>query len=85
MAHYRAGLILKIGGIERSGGRTGAAVAGVEKIGGAVAVGEADAGGSFQEEEVGLGVPRELVEVQARGRLVYPERTDLLGGTVGHG
>ena len=34
-------------------GPTGAAVTGVEEVGGAVGIGEADAGRSFQEQEVG--------------------------------
>lgn len=38
-------------------GPTGAVVAGVEEVGGAVGVGEADAGRSFQEQEVGHSVP----------------------------
>lgn len=32
---------------------TGSAIAGVEEIGGAVGVGETDAGGSFKKQEVG--------------------------------
>lgn len=38
-------------------GPTGAAVAGVEEVGGAVGVREADAGRRFQEQEVGHRVP----------------------------
>lgn len=38
-------------------GQTSAAVACIEQIGGAVGVGEADAGGGFEEKEVGERVP----------------------------
>lgn len=59
-------------------GPTGAAVAGIKEIGGAVGVGEADAGRSLQEEEVGDGVPSKLVKVKPRSSSINPKWAYLL-------